>query len=87
MIPVPSGVRSSECGRLLIDQLELGYEELEASAGEDEALGQRTAIGTNVEAFTRAWPSRKPLPAHRCDLQRRARRQRQVRGRAPRDAP
>ena len=54
----------SERGRLLIDQLELGYEELEASAGEDEALGQCTAMGTNVEAFTRARPSRKPLPAH-----------------------
>ncbi len=54
----------SERGELLIDQLELGLEELEASAGEDETLGQRTAIGTNVEAFTRAWPSRKPLPDH-----------------------
>lgn len=54
----------SERGQLLVDQLELGYEELEANASEDEALGQRTAIGTNVEAFTRARPSRKPLPAH-----------------------
>ena len=54
----------SERGQLLVDQLELGYEELEASAGEDEALNQRAAIGTNVEAFTRARPSRKPLPAH-----------------------
>ena len=54
----------SERGQLLVDQLELGLEELEASAGEDEALGQRTAIGTNVEAFTRARPSRKPLPDH-----------------------
>ena len=54
----------SERGQLLVDQLELGLEELEASAGEDEALGQCAAIGTNVEAFTRARPSRKPLPAH-----------------------
>ena len=54
----------SERGQLLIDQLELGLEELEASAGEDEALSQRAAISTNVEAFTRARPSRKPLPAH-----------------------
>ena len=54
----------SERGQLLVDQLELGLEELEASAGEDEALSQRAAIGTNVEAFTRARPSRKPLPAH-----------------------
>ena len=54
----------SERGQLLVDQLELGYEELEADAGENEALGQRAAIGTNVEAFTRARPSRKPLPAH-----------------------
>ena len=54
----------SERGQLLIDQLELGLEELEASAGEDEALGQRAAAGTPVEAFTRTRPSRKPLPAH-----------------------
>jgi transposase len=54
----------SERGRLLIDQLELGLEELEASAGEDEAMGQRAAVGSTVEAFTRARPSRKPLPEH-----------------------
>ena len=36
----------------------------EASAGEDEAFGARAAVGTTVEAFTRARPSRKPLPAH-----------------------
>ena len=51
-------------GSCLVDQLELGLEELEASAGEDEALSQRAAIGTNVVAFTRARPSRKPLPDH-----------------------
>lgn len=54
----------SERGQLLVDQLELGYAELEASAGEDEALGRLAAIGTNVEAFTRTRPSRKPLPDH-----------------------
>jgi len=54
----------SERGQLLVDQLELGLEELEASAGEDEALGARAAAGTTVEAFTRARSSRKPLPAH-----------------------
>uniref|UniRef100_UPI0035CC15A1 IS66 family transposase n=1 Tax=uncultured Sphingomonas sp. TaxID=158754 RepID=UPI0035CC15A1 len=54
----------SERGQLLIDQLELSLEELEASAGEDEAFGARAAVGTAVEAFTRARPSRKPLPAH-----------------------
>lgn len=54
----------SERGQLLVDQLELGLEELEASAGEDEALGACAAAGTAVEAFTRARPSRKPLPEH-----------------------
>ena len=54
----------AERGRLIVDQLELGYEELEASAGEDEALGAEAAAGTTVAAFTRARPSRKPLPAH-----------------------
>jgi transposase len=54
----------SERGQLLVDQLELGLEELEASAGEDEALGARAAAGTTVEAFTRVRPSRRPLPAH-----------------------
>ncbi len=56
--------RRSERGRLIIDQLELGYEELEASASEDEALGALAAASTLVAAFTRVRPSRKPLPAH-----------------------
>ncbi len=56
--------RRSERGQLIIDQLELGYEELEASASEDEGLGVEAAAGTSVAAFTRARPSRKPLPAH-----------------------
>jgi hypothetical protein len=33
----------SERGQLFVDQLELGLEELEANAGEDEALAQRAA--------------------------------------------
>ena len=57
-------VQHFERGQLLVDQLEFGLEELEASAGEDEALGQRAAIGTNAMAFTRARLSRKPLPDH-----------------------
>lgn len=56
--------RRSERSRLIVDQLELGYEELEASASEDEVLSTRAAAGTPVTAFTRARPSRKPLPAH-----------------------
>ena len=56
--------RRAERRRLIVDQLELGYEELEASASEDQALGARAAMGTTVAAFTRARPSRKPLPAH-----------------------
>ena len=54
----------AERGRLVVDQLELGYEELEASASEDEALGAVAAVGTTVAAFMRSRPSRKPLPAH-----------------------
>ena len=54
----------AERGRLIVDQLELGYEELEASASEDEALGAGAAVGTTVAVFTRTRPSRKPLPAH-----------------------
>ncbi len=56
--------RSAERGRLLVDQLELGFEELETTAGEEEALAARVAAETSVEPFTRARPSRKPLPAH-----------------------
>jgi transposase len=56
--------RSAERGLLLIGQLELGFEELETTASEDEALAAKAAAGTSVVAFTRARPSRKPLPAH-----------------------
>ncbi len=54
----------SERSQLLTDQLELVLEVLEASAGEDEAVSQSAAVGANVEAFTRAPRSRKPLPSH-----------------------
>jgi len=56
--------RSAERGRLLVDQFELGFEELETTAGEDEALAAKAAAGTSVVAFIRSRPSRKPLPAH-----------------------
>jgi len=54
----------SERARQLIDQLELGFEELEASASEDEALAIIAAAGASVAAFTRKRPARKPLPEH-----------------------
>ncbi|MDB5661967.1 MAG: Transposase of ISAli10, family [Sphingomonas bacterium] len=55
---------AAERGRLLVDQLELGFEELETTAREDEALATKVAAGTGIEAFTRARPPRRPLPAH-----------------------
>ena len=54
----------AERGQLLVDQLELAYEETEATASEDEAQGIGAAAGTAVAAFVRARPSRQPLPAH-----------------------
>ena len=44
--------RSAERGRLLVDQLELGFEELATTAGEEEVLAARAAAGTSVEPFT-----------------------------------
>jgi hypothetical protein len=55
----------SERGRQLVDQIELAFEELEASASEDEALAALAAAKTNVTAFEPKRPSRKPLPEHR----------------------
>jgi transposase len=57
------GQRSERSVRL-IDQMELTFEELEASASEDEATAAEAARRTNVVAFERKRPSRKPLPAH-----------------------
>jgi len=58
------GHRSERTARL-IEQLELEWEELEATASEDELAAERAAAKTTtVQAFTRARPSRKPFPAH-----------------------
>ncbi|CAA6603878.1 conserved hypothetical protein [Rhodospirillaceae bacterium LM-1] len=59
------GQRSERSIRLL-DQLELQLEELEASATEDELTAETATAkaATNVTAFTRQHPSRKPLPEH-----------------------
>ena len=56
---------SAERSRRLLDQLELQLEELEASASEDElAAEQAAAKTTNVAAFSRKRPARKPFPEH-----------------------
>jgi transposase len=58
------GPRAERTSRLL-DQLELQLEDLEASATEDElAAEQAAARTTEVAAFTRKRPSRKPFPEH-----------------------
>jgi transposase len=61
------GPRSERKVRLL-DQLELQLEELEASAAEDELAAEKAAASagdtTQVRAFTRKKPARKPFPAH-----------------------
>ena len=54
----------SERSAALIDQMELTFEALEASASEDEATAAEAARRTNVVAFERKRPSRMPLPAH-----------------------
>ena len=58
------GPRSERTERLL-DQMELGLEELEANATEDEIAAESAAAKTtNVAPFTRRRPSRQPFPAH-----------------------
>jgi len=58
------GQRSERSARLL-DQLELQLEELEATATEDDLAAEKAvARTTNVTAFTRKRPSRKPFPEH-----------------------
>ena len=58
------GPRSERTARLL-DQLELQLEELEASATEDGLAAEAaTTKTTNVAAFTRKRPARKPFPEH-----------------------
>jgi transposase len=54
----------SERSRHLLDQMELTFEEYEASASEDEALAMLAAAKTSVAPFERQRPTRKPLPAH-----------------------
>ncbi|QMW21622.1 IS66 family transposase [Sandaracinobacteroides saxicola] len=54
----------SERSRQLVDQMELGFEELETTASEDEALGLLAAARTSVAPFERRRPARKPLPEH-----------------------
>jgi transposase len=58
------GHRSERTERLL-DQMELAFEELESSASEDEIAAERAAAKTtNVVAFTRKRPARRPFPEH-----------------------
>ncbi len=54
---------SSERSRRLIDQMELEFEELEATATEDEIAAQQAAAKTTtVEAFTRKRQTRRDFP-------------------------
>ena len=56
---------SSERTFRLIDQMELDFEELEATATEDEVAAERAAAKTTtVAAFSRKRPARQPFPAH-----------------------
>ena len=58
------GQRSERAARL-IEQMELGLEEAETAATEDEiAAEQAAARTTNVAAFVRKRPSRQPFPEH-----------------------
>ena len=57
--------QSSERRARLIEQMELELEELEADATEDEIAAERAAAKiTNVSAFQRRRPARKPFPEH-----------------------
>ena len=58
------GTRSERTARL-IEQMELQLEELETSASEDDLAAEQAAAragATNVSAFTRKRPARKPFP-------------------------
>ena len=58
------GQRSERAARL-IEQMELGLEEAEATATEDEIAAEHAAARTtNVAAFARKRPSRQPFPEH-----------------------
>lgn len=54
----------SERSRQLLDQMELGFEELETSATEDEVAAALLAARTSVAPFERKRPARKALPEH-----------------------
>ena len=56
--------KTSERRSRLIDQLELQLEELEATATEDAIKAEETAKTTQVRAFPRRKPARKPFPEH-----------------------
>lgn len=57
--------QTSERSQRLLDQLELQLEDLEASASEDELKAEMAvAKTTQVSAFTRKRPVRKPFPEH-----------------------
>jgi transposase len=58
------GTRSERKARLL-EQMELEFEELQATATEDELAAEKAAAKTQtVQAFQRKRPVRKPFPAH-----------------------
>jgi transposase len=57
------GARNERKARL-VDQMELQLEELQAAATEDEVAAEKAAAITQVRAFTRRKPARKPFPAH-----------------------
>ena len=57
--------QKSERSSRLIDQMELELEDLEATTSEDDLRAEMAvAKTTNVAAFTRRQPSRKPFPEH-----------------------
>jgi transposase len=57
--------QQSERTMRLLGQMELGLEELESAATEDEIAAESAAARTtNVAAFARRRPSRQPFPAH-----------------------
>jgi transposase len=58
------GPRSERTARLLLDQMELQLEELEASATEDEIAAERAAAKTAKAACSRKRPARQPFPEH-----------------------
>jgi transposase len=55
---------SAERSRRLLDQLEFQLEELEAAASEDDVAAEVAARTTNVTAFERQRPAKKPFPEH-----------------------